>query len=241
MLLKEDLTWYLSEGIAVFERSTIGAILDKLELESCTSRACRTCHGTAFVNEPHKCPDPKDPARTITVQFGAWCPKCKGTGVEPVFLSAEEQKLVDSGEWMNEAERGGQRSAVPDQVLVRYAYISRLLSALCGEDRDAVELAYGDEGEELSHGVKGRVWAVLPLTRAGKELLAGERDRKEASGIVAPERPVQCLVSLADLPKSKRTPKRTVLLAEALEEAARRLSKAEEAWDALAVEIEVIK
>lgn len=230
MLEQKELTWYLSKGISIFERSTIGAILDKLELESCVSRSCRMCGGSGIVDKPFQCPDPKDKARTITIQLGAWCEKCKGTGVEPVRLSEEEKRLVDSGEWSrNDSE--GTRSAVPDETLVRFAFVSRLLSLLPSEAREVIEAAYGDEGEELSHGLKGRAWAVTPLTEAGKKLLAGERCRKETAGIASPEKPVQCLASLADLPKNKRQPERTKLLAEAASQAEKMLREAEAVWN----------
>ena len=230
MIEQKELTWYLSRGISIFERSTCGAILDKLELESCTSRECRICHGEGIVDEPFDCPDPKDRARTITVQLGAWCRRCRGIGVEPVHLSTDEQKLVESGEWAT-TDREGSRSQVPDETLVRFAHVSRMLSALPLDTRTAIEAAYGDEGEELSHGLKGRHWALTPLTAAGKQLLAAERDRKATVGVTVPERPVQCLVSLADLPKDKNHPERRELLAKASSQAEKMLQLAEATWD----------
>lgn len=230
MILQGELSWYLSKGISVFERSTIGAILDKLELESCTSRDCRTCGGSGITDKPFVCPDPKDPARTITVQFGAWCGRCKGVGCEPVHLSAEEQQLVDSGDWSCH-DTEGTRSAVPDQTLVRFAFVSRMLARMPDGPRLAIVAGYGDEGEELSHGLKGRSWALTPLTKAGRTLLEQERERKDTVGVVAPEKPVQCLSSLADLPKDKRHPERSALLAEAAADAEKMLRQAEACWD----------
>lgn len=230
MLLKEELSWYLSKGISVFERSTIGAILDKLEMESCTSRDCRQCGGAGIVDKPFECRDPKDSTRTITVQFGAWCGRCHGVGVEPVRLSPDEQKLVDSGNWASH-DKEGTRSAVPDQTLVRFAFVSRMLAKMPAGPRMAIVAGYGDEGEELSHGLKGRAWALTPLTKAGLQLLAQERGRKDTVGIVAPEKPVQCLSSLADLPRDKRHPERAALLTEAASDAEKMLSQAERTWD----------
>ena len=225
-----ELVWYLSKGISIFERSTCGAILDTLELESCTSRKCRECHGDGIVDKPFQCADPRDPVRTITVQMGAWCPKCKGIGVEPVHLTPEEQKMIDSGEWSS-SDKEGARSAVPDQTLVRFAFISRALSTLPLTSRTVIIAAYGDEGEELSHGIHGRAWAVTPLTEAGAELLSHERDRKVTVGIMAPEKPVQCLLSLANLPKDKSHPERKKLLSEAAAQAERMLASAEAVWN----------
>lgn len=232
MIEQQELCWYLSQGISLFERSTCGAILDKLELESCTSRDCRVCGGDGIVDQPFRCPDPKDPARTILVNLGAWCPKCKGSGVEPVHLTPEEQRLIDSGEWSTTSDKEGQRSAVPDQTLVRFAYVSRSLSRMPERHRDVIVAAYGDEGEELSHGVMGRAWAVTPLTDAGATLLRQERDRKEAdTDIAEPEKPVQCLISLARLPKGKRQAERTKLLAKAATQAEKLLREAEAVWE----------
>lgn len=231
MIEQKELTWYLSDGISIFERSTCGAILDKLELESCTSQPCKKCGGGGIVNEPFKCKDPKDPAREITILLGAWCSKCKGIGVEPVFLNKAEQELAHSGDWSENSDRDGARGSVPDETLVRFAHVSRLLTAVPPDVRAVIELAYGDEGEELSHGLKGRHWAVMPLTEAGKELLSQERDRKTTVGVVAPEKPVQCLVSLADLPKNEKHPERTILLAQAVEQAEKLLKSAEAVWE----------
>lgn len=227
---QQELTWYLGAGQSVFERSTIGAILDKLELESCTSRTCRVCKGEGIVDEPHECRDPKDSARTITVQFGAWCRKCKGIGVEPVFLSSDEQRLAATGDW-SRGDTDGARCAVPDATLIRYAFVSRMLSRMPLEAREVIEAAYGDAGEELSRTLKGREWAVMPLTEAGRELLRSERDRKATVGVTEPERPVWCLCSLADLPKSERHPERTILLDAAREQAVKMLREAEATWD----------
>lgn len=225
-----ELVWYLSQGITVFQRSTLGPMLDKLELESCTSRTCRKCKGSGIVDEPHDVPDPKDPVRTITVQFGAWCPRCRGTGVEPVRLSAEEQELVHGDDWCR-SDHEGTRTQVPDETLVRFAHVSRLLAGLQLPIRRVIEAAYGDEGEELAKSLKGRAWAVTPLTRAGRELLAQERDRKTAAEVADPERPVWCLASLADLPKDKRHPERTKLLANASRQAEKLLAEAEAVWE----------
>jgi hypothetical protein len=231
MIEQRELTWYLSEGITVFERSTCGSILDKLEIESCVSRSCRTCGGAGIVDEPFVCQDPKDRERTITVQLGAWCPRCHGIGVEPVRLSEEEKKLVDSGEMVTSSDRGGARSAVPDEVLVRYAHVSRLLASLPTLTREDLVAAYGDEGDELSKGMKGRVWALLPMTEAGAELLRRERDRAPCDDQVEPERPVQCLVWLSGLAKGRRAKDTTKLLAAALKEAGARLREAEATWE----------
>jgi len=94
-----DLQWYLTNGISLFERSPIGAILEKLENAAHFSRKCRKCHGNGFTDEPYDIPDPKDPAnKKITLPHGNWCPKCKGTGVEAVRMTALEQQEVESGE-----------------------------------------------------------------------------------------------------------------------------------------------
>jgi hypothetical protein len=164
--------------------------------------------------------------------MGAWCSKCKGTGVEPVHLTPDEQRLIDSGEWSTTSDREGQRTAVPDQTLVRFAYVSRALSRMPETHRAVIVAAYGDEGEELSHGVLGRAWAVTPLTDAGAALLRHERDRIDADpDIVAPEKPVQCLVSLSRLPKGKRQTERTKLLASAAKQAEKLLREAEAVWE----------
>lgn len=246
MIDATELTWFLTEGISVFERSTTGAILDKLSMDAFVSRACRRCNGAGILEDPWSQKDqrrltPEERgkfsdeylSKQVELMSGAWCPKCFGTGSEPVRLTPDEQRMVDSGDWSASADHEGQRSAVPDAVLVRYAHVSRTLAMMPMLLREAIVLAYGDEGEELSHTIRGRSWACAPLTVAGASLLAKERQRRTQKVEAEPELPIRCLTALASLGHSKAHPERTKLLAEAVEGAIALLKAAEAEWDHL--------
>jgi hypothetical protein len=226
-----DLQWYLSNGMSMFERSPIGAILDKLENAAHFSRKCRKCHGNGFTDEPYDVPDPRDPAnKKITLPHGNWCPKCKGTGVEAVRMTALEQQEVESGEHTPH-DQEGTRSAVPDEVLVRYASISRVLSRLSTKSRDAIIAAYGDNGEELARGTRGRSWALLPLTEQGEELIREARALGSSHEDWDPYRSTDYLELLATAKRSERTPKQTELLSAGIAVAEIMLRVAECEWD----------
>lgn len=239
MIDAEELTWFLTEGLSVFERSTTGAILEKLEMDAYVSRSCRRCGGCGVLDEGwtqthRRCLNSNDPDNKYEIPpiahlTGAWCPKCNGTGAEPMRLSAEEQRLVDTGDWSSD-DKEGKRSAVPDATLVRYAHVSRTLSLMPSLLREALVMAYGDEGEGLSSTVHGRSWACSPLTIAGGELLLKERRRRTVDEKDAPERPIRCMTALANLGANKAHPERVKLLAEAAADAERLLNSAERAW-----------
>jgi hypothetical protein len=228
---QSELTWFLTQGISVFERSTTGPILDKLEMDAYVSRICPICSHGVIVESSIR----RNGGRLRWVRdskVGDWCQRCNGVGVLPMRLSPEEQALADSGEWAS-SDREGQRSAVPDAVLVRYAFVSRALSRMPPTMRDALTLAYGDEGEEVSHTVLGRSWACTPLTAAGSALLTTERERRVRAEGIEPERPIQCMVALTRLGAGKSHPERSKLLALAAAEAIVLLRRAEAIWDRL--------
>jgi hypothetical protein len=240
MIDSDELTWFLTEGISVFERSSTGAILDKLEMDAFVSRSCRKCGGAGIIDEGHiqtekRILGSRDPYNTYKLdnpvhhKTGAWCPKCKGTGAEPVRLSAEEQRLVDAGDWSSD-DKEGKRSSVPDSTLIRYAHVSRTLSRMPSLLREALVMAYGDDGEGLSGTVHGRSWACSPLTIAGCELLLKERKRRTVDEEDAPERPIRCMIALAKLGANKAHPERAKLLGEAAAAAEELLRSAERSW-----------
>jgi hypothetical protein len=234
MIEQSELTWYLSEGISVFERSTTGAILEKLDRDAHVSRDCPVCDGQGIMGEKTIRRGAPRIRWVRDAKSGDWCERCHGTGVLPMRLSHDEQALVDSGDWAMPSDHAGQRSAVPDAVLVRYAYVSRILHNMPSLLRDALVMGYSDAGEELSATLHGRSWACSPLTKAGGALLSQERERRTRVEGVEPERPIQCMTALANLNGQSKNKERKELLAEASRQAVQLLRMAEARWDAVA-------
>lgn len=233
MLDQSELEWFLSEGITLFERSTTGAILDKIAMDAFTSRRCHICDGEGIIKRDFKI----RAGRNNTKEFksGDWCFKCGGTGAVPVRLTPDEQSLVSSGDF-HVRETDSFRAAVPDAAIARYAVVSRRLSRMPRCLAVAISAAYGDEGESSSLTARGRAWAVAQHTPAGRRLLELERNRKIRTKGVEAERPYLALTELARMDGSKAKPERTALLAEASTGAVRLLEKAEHAWIRVSIE-----
>jgi hypothetical protein len=109
------LSWFFGPGLAIYERSTFGAILAKLVRESATSEKCLKCDGAGIIggvggfaitnvcegcegsgkapNGRTLCPTCSGfgtaaAPRRKAAQQGGWCPACLGTGSTAV----EERK-----------------------------------------------------------------------------------------------------------------------------------------------------
>lgn len=238
MIDEKELTWFLTRGISAFERSTAGAILERCEMQAYVSCRCLKCNGLGFLpDEPwYKTEtyhgNPINPPQLIP--GGKLCPRCNGNGNQPLRLSAEEQALCDSGDWINSSDdHAGQRSTVPDEVLCRYANVSRILNRMRLRNQQALVNGYGDEGEELASTRHGRAWACSPLTPSGATLLRQERERRTTAEGVEPERPIQCMTALANLNGHKLHPERAALLAQAVVESQKLLADAEAEWDSI--------
>lgn len=230
MIGQVDLTWFLSYGITLFERSSIGAQLDKIAMEAFTSRRCHVCGGDGVIKKAFQTRTGKKTYRIVPA--GSWCFKCNGVGAIPVRLTPEEQSEVNNGE-QRCSDTDSTRAAVPDDEIRRYAIVSRRLARMRKRRMTAIALCYGDDGEECAMTVKGRAWACTPITASGKRLLAQERARKSRTPGVEPERPLRALMALAALDGHKPNPERTKLLADAGAEAERLLADSEVDWEEL--------
>jgi hypothetical protein len=102
------LSWYFGLGLSIYERSTFGAILAKLDRdgsgsERCvrcdgagildvggfnTDRRCKTCDGSGKGSGGRFCHDCHGfgsvEAYEVQAKHGGWCPACRGTGATPV-------------------------------------------------------------------------------------------------------------------------------------------------------------
>lgn len=233
MLDQGELEWFLSFGITLFERSTTGAILDKIAMDAFTSRRCHVCDGGGIITKSFSFrANGRSP---IAYNSGDWCFRCGGTGAIPVRLTPEEQALVNSGD-QRARETDSYRAAVPDESIARYAVVSRRLSRMPRSLAVSLAAAYGDEGSECALTPKGRAWAVTPYTSAGRKLLEQERRRKARTPGVEPERPVRALLALAALDANRPSPDRTALLADASVRSMALLEQSERAWVRVSIE-----
>ena len=103
------LSWYFDRGIGIYERSTFGAIIDRLKYGSMGSHACARCDGAGILEDggfrvDDKCRRCKgegsEPGTTkacaqclgtrreasyqVTCEKGGWCGSCRGTGVTSI-------------------------------------------------------------------------------------------------------------------------------------------------------------
>lgn len=103
------LSWYFGQGLSIYQRSTFGAIIDRLTTDSYSSTSCKTCggggimehggidvstrcktcSGSGKIAEGHKwCPDCKGfgvvAQYEVECEFGGWCKACRGTGMTAV-------------------------------------------------------------------------------------------------------------------------------------------------------------
>lgn len=104
------LEWFFGPGLAIYERSTVGAILAKLSRDSATSEPCRRCDGAGILDGAGgfavtkacegcggngKAPNGRTlctlckgfgsgDSRRTPAKAGGWCPSCSGTGATPV-------------------------------------------------------------------------------------------------------------------------------------------------------------
>jgi|GEM_PF-4713897 len=145
------LSWFLSHGLAAFERSTMGPMLDHAELYGHGSVKCGGCRGQGIR------------------QNGDWCDKCKGTGAFPFELDRRNRSPEELP--VDETQGSGGGYVPDDTVMTRYAVVSRRLSRLSAESRLAIEAHQGPQGDRCSLEPGHRLIAVYPLVPAGKKLV----------------------------------------------------------------------
>lgn len=108
------LSWYFGIGLSIYERSTFGAILAKLERDGFGSEQCARCGGegileTGGVNVSNKCKTCGGDGRVarrwcsdcgglgtvapyeVPVAEGGWCTACRGTGHTSVHRIAKHR------------------------------------------------------------------------------------------------------------------------------------------------------
>ncbi len=180
---KADLVWFTSYGVSYFEKSTLGGQLDAVIFSAFGSRPCKPCRGSGIVDEPwtqytrtHRMSFGKDIEERLDVPIhhatGKVCEVCGGKGHRMVKLIRKPGHNMMK---VNVQRERCQRGAPDDEVLIRYAFVSRRLNRMPRELAETMLLAYSDEGELLEANNVGRIWAVAPITQDGRELLEAIR------------------------------------------------------------------
>lgn len=146
-----SLSWFLSHGLAAFERSTMGPMLDHARLYGHGSIKCGGCRGQGIR------------------QNGDWCDKCKGTGAFPVELDRRNRSPEELP--VNETQGSGGGYVPDDTIMTRYAVVSRRLSNMSPLRREALQAHQGPQGDRCSLEPGHRLIAVYPLVPAGKKLI----------------------------------------------------------------------
>lgn len=236
---QDDLTWYLTEGISYFERSTFGSMLDATVMRAFGTQTCEQCDGAGVLDEPwvmtHVTVHRGDSRREyesalpapVGIPTGKDCPRCHGTGVREERLVPRDDKELTC---RPKAEgHGVTKGAPPDEILTRYAFVSRRLGQMPACLSEALQVAYGDDGEASLFTLRGRSWAVTPLTVAGRRLT--ELHRAKSHGNDNQFRAVAAMSEMAD--SKETTPETRKLLGEAIEQAAALTKRAEDYWNSL--------
>lgn len=210
------LTRFFGPLRTVFERSTFGAQLHRMELYAHGSHKCRPCNGTG-----------------ITEPRGDWCLKCGGTGVRHYRISETSEQLTVR---VNES-RSGSGYVPSDEVMTFYAVMSRRVGALQRVHQAVLEAYFGDAGIRCSSPPCWRLVSVFALTPPGSRLvklgienLATEEERL----LFEQSPPYERVRRHVELDSAQTKPHRKALIDAANEHAARMLSEALDAFGSVA-------
>lgn len=226
------LGWFFGKGLAAFERSTFGAMIERLAMDAHTSRSCFTCRGTGVAGsdggpvwtEKRSKGEEKPSKGEEDVVWGAgnWCPKCRGVGCIPVRKTNQRHSVTVQ----ITAEAHDGLGYVPnDAALTRFAVVSRRLGFVPLDLARALATYFGDVGSRWAPTGNGRLFALYPLTEAGKRLLRSTED-SESVDLLPHER----LNVLVELDRLQAKGARRVLLDAAASQAIELFEAAAEAW-----------
>lgn len=236
---ERELVQFLTSDVSYFERSTFGAMIEQLQSAAYGTRPCTDCGGHGVLDQPWKLTkDTPKGVITLDIPTGKTCPRCNGSGHLAVRIRGSG--VVTARPTHSHETRA--KEAPPDEILVRYARVSRRLLTMGPYLSAALMEAYGDAGEAHSGELlRGRHWAAAPLTQAGRRLLEwlregkskGQAKRKTGSKVkeINPWRALEALTDLAKLDASKPDKARSELLAQAASQAAELVKQAEKAWE----------
>lgn len=244
------LEWYFGPAQALFERSTCGSMLDRLEAESMVSSVCRHCHGKGILEAADitpamsRCRPCDGPARievghekkpacqwcwlgSGTVTEGCWCRACGGTGHTPQHRKPSKGEITVKPKTTN-----GNGFEVDDVALRRFAKVSRRISELYEKQPlhlQTLAAYYGQVGARYGRiKGRGRIFAVYALTLCGQRLV--KRAQKFALD-GTPLMAYQLIENEAEADKLCPDRNRTALLNQADEQARVLLRQAAQSWN----------
>ena len=240
------LEWYFGPAQALFERSTCGAMLYRLEADSMVSTECKRCGGKGILEEAditpeiQRCIPCKGPADRNTnkpacpwcwngtgvVREGCWCRRCRGTGHTPVRKKRGDRATV------RVKAHSSVCVEVDDVALRKYAKVSRRVGELYENSREMLEVLaayYGLVGACYGRGKRGRIFAVYALTPCGHKLVKRAQKRSLDDGTQL--QAYQLIENEAEADRQAPDPNRTALLNQADEQARRLLKEASRAWN----------
>lgn len=169
---EESLEWYFCEGKSTFSRSVTGPMLTRAELYRHGSYPCYKCEGCGIVEETSD-----------------WCKRCNGTGFHSFELYKNDQDITAYPTAEVVEARGYEPS---HEVLQRYGRVSRRLDQLVAKVGQsglrALELFHGDSGMRWGRTKHGRLFALLPMTSAGRKILAKTETENDPVEMTACER-----------------------------------------------------
>lgn len=281
----EDLiTWYYLHGERQFQRSTHGAMVTRLILDSMGSCRCRVCGGVGILEDDVAVRrhqergkrtelrrswrlvsrrgevglDDQEVISRVEVRVGSYCQLCGGTGSVPQKeqtrhcgqCERREGEPLDAWRQRRRAcswclgsgvaritaaptipardAAGGINAA--EQVLRKFARVSRRLDAVPAHHRRILELYYGPHGQSWADQPGGRLLALQEFTRAGRILLRRTRVADdEATHSTNAERIAAQMLLQRSQPKAWRA----TLLASAAEQASQLHREAVGSWVAV--------
>lgn len=168
-LSQEDvrlLSWFLSHGQVMFERSSMSAQLDRAHM-----------YGYAV----------EEPAQQLWKLVGSKLEPVRGKAIRVRSHQTHDSRLIGSvgpGYDARPTAEKNQGVSVPgddDTLRTRFTDVGRRLKAVAEESpmaSSALELYYGDRGARYDGGRPGAIFALYICTAAGRELL--KRDTVES-------------------------------------------------------------
>ena len=258
---QKDLEFYFGPGAAALESSPLGYMLDKAELMTFGSQTCPGCHGEGF---------PPDHLQRIEAEIKSvrkWqadnaekirsgkvaalppghddglCRICHGQGVIPQtkrFGSVRRVQLTARPTGSSKGSKQGQET--PTGILERFGEVSHRMYRLGAETMLTLELYFGNVGSRWSETPKrGRIWALLPRTNAGRKLVRLSRALTEGESNIRDDEVLDNDATLeltqpGTMLKETREDgtikqhSRKKLLADAQQQAQDALRRAEDAW-----------
>lgn len=195
------LSWFFTIGVAAFESSPMGPMLQHVELYGCATVKCGGCRGAGIRAD------------------GAWCQKCAGTGAFPIALQRDNR----SPEELPVHDTRGEGGYVPDDgTMARYAVVSRRVSALPHRLQRALEAFHGPHGSRCDCPQAWRLVALFPLVPAGHRLVRLALDDMHDAEVSERYRSMpayeQCYWQVA-AQRTNRRPQRGALIDAAAEQA----------------------